>query len=76
MNAVEFVDPATGQPSAEITVRVQQHALEHGLLLLTCGVYGNVIRFLHPLTIPDAQFDAALTTLGQALKSVLPAGAR
>jgi 4-aminobutyrate aminotransferase len=75
MNAVEFVDPATGQPSAEITVRVQQHALAHGLLLLTCGVYGNVIRFLHPLTIPDAQFDAALTTLGQALKSVLPATA-
>ena len=71
MNAVEFVDPTTGKPSAEIAQRVQQHALENGLLLLTCGMYGNVIRFLHPLTIPDAQFDLALETLGQALKAAL-----
>lgn len=69
MNAVEFVDPATGAPSAEITTRVQQHALSKGLVLLTCGVYGNVIRFLHPLTIPDAQFDQALATLGEALQA-------
>lgn len=71
MNAVEFVDPATGSPSAEIAQRVQQRALEKGLLLLTCGMYGNVIRFLHPLTIPEAQFDQALDTLGQSLKEAL-----
>lgn len=71
MIAVEFVDPATGNPSAEIAQRVQQRALENGLLLLTCGMFGNVIRFLHPLTIPEAQFDQALVTLGQALKETL-----
>lgn len=68
MNAVEFVDPETGGASATIALRVQQRALQKGLLLLTCGVYGNVIRFLHPLTIPDAQFDQALATLGQAIE--------
>jgi 4-aminobutyrate aminotransferase len=67
MVAAEFYDPATGQPSAEHAKRVQQRALEAGLLLLTCGTYGNVIRFLYPLTIPQAQFDAALVVLTQAL---------
>ncbi|WP_241900267.1 TauD/TfdA family dioxygenase, partial [Erwinia sp. OLMTSP26] len=45
----------------------QQRALAQGLLLLTCGAYGNVIRFLYPLTIPDAQFDAAMKILQDAL---------
>lgn len=67
MNAVEFADPVSGKPSAAIAQRVQQLALEQGLLLLTCGMHGNVIRFLHPLTIPDAQFDQALQILGRAL---------
>ncbi|SFC30819.1 4-aminobutyrate aminotransferase [Polaromonas sp. OV174] len=67
MVAAEFYDPATGQPSAEHAKRVQQRALAAGLLLLTCGSYGNVIRFLYPLTIPQAQFDAALLVLTQAL---------
>lgn len=71
MNAVEFVDPTTGSPSAERAQRVQQFALKKGLLLLTCGMYGNVIRFLHPLTIPEAQFDEALAILGEALLETL-----
>lgn len=67
MIAIEFNDPATGKPSADITRDVQQAALEQGLLLLTCGVYGNVIRFLYPLTIPQAQFTQALNILKQVL---------
>ncbi|MBB3322746.1 MULTISPECIES: 4-aminobutyrate--2-oxoglutarate transaminase [Atlantibacter] len=67
MIAVEFNDPATGKPSPDITREVQQAALEQGLLLLTCGVYGNVIRFLYPLTIPQAQFTQALNILKQVL---------
>ena len=67
MVAVEFNDPATGKPSPEFTRQVQQKAQEEGLLLLSCGVYGNVIRFLYPLTIPDAQFSQALTILARAL---------
>ncbi len=63
MIAAEFFGPATGEPSAAIAQKIQQQALEQGLLLLTCGQYGNVIRFLYPLTIPDAQFSRALTIL-------------
>jgi 4-aminobutyrate aminotransferase len=74
MNAVEFVEPATGAPSAAIAARVQQLALAKGLLLLTCGMHGNVIRFLHPLTIPDDQFEDALVVLEGALRGgALPA---
>lgn len=60
MVAVEFNDPHSGKPSPEFTRQVQDRALQEGLLLLSCGVYGNVIRFLYPLTIPDAQFRQAL----------------
>ncbi|SLM63389.1 MULTISPECIES: 4-aminobutyrate--2-oxoglutarate transaminase [Dickeya] len=67
MVAVEFNDPQTGKPSAEITKHYQQAALQQGLLLLTCGTYGNVIRFLYPLTIPDAQFSQALAVLSAVL---------
>ncbi len=67
MVAVEFNDPQTGKPSAAYTHKVQQKALEEGLLLLTCGVNGNVVRFLYPLTIPDDQFNKALGILGRAL---------
>lgn len=67
MIAAEFNDPQTGEPSAAIAQKIQQRALAQGLLLLTCGAYGNVIRFLYPLTIPDAQFDAAMKILQDAL---------
>jgi 4-aminobutyrate aminotransferase len=38
-------------------------ALKRGLLLLTCGIYGNVVRFLAPITIPDAHFAEAMDIL-------------
>lgn len=67
MVAVEFSDPQTGEPSPAFTQKVLTHALEAGLLLLSCGVYGNVIRFLYPLTIPDAQFRRALDIISRSL---------
>jgi 4-aminobutyrate aminotransferase len=67
MVAVEMNDPATGKPDAEAVKRVQARALAQGLILITCGVYGNVLRFLYPLTIPDAQFDRALDILADAI---------
>lgn len=67
MVAVEFNDPHSGEPSADFTRRVQDFALAEGLLLLSCGVDGNVIRFLYPLTIPDAQFHKALGIIARAL---------
>jgi len=66
MVAVEF-GSADGQPDAQAARRVQQRALEQGLILLTCGMHGNVVRFLYPLTIPDEQFAKALGILEAAL---------
>ncbi len=68
MIAMEFADPATGEPDAAFTKKVQTLALQKGLVLLTCGVYSNVVRFLFPLTIEDHVMDEALTILSAALK--------
>ena len=70
MNAVEFIDPASGKPSPEFTQKVRLAALKRGLLLLSCGTYANVIRFLYPLTTPDAVFDEGLAILKEALLEV------
>lgn len=67
MIAVEFNKAATGDPDADFTKRVQARALDAGLLLLTCGVYANALRFLFPLTIQDGVFDEALRILEAAL---------
>ncbi|MES2887890.1 MAG: 4-aminobutyrate--2-oxoglutarate transaminase [Pseudomonadota bacterium] len=69
MVAVEFNRPGTAEPDADFTRRVQALALEQGLLLLTCGVNGNVLRFLFPLTIPQPHFDEGLSILSQALQA-------
>ena len=63
MNAVEFNVAGKAEPNPAFTNRVREEALKRGLILLTCGVYGNVIRFLAPITIPDAVFDEALDIL-------------
>ena len=70
MVACEFAIPATGEPDPDLTKQIQQQALKRGLLLLTCGVYGNVIRFLFPLTIEDAVFAEALGILDAAFNAV------
>jgi 4-aminobutyrate aminotransferase len=68
MNAVEFNDANKGLPSAEFANQVRLKALERGLILLTCGVYGNVIRFLSPITIQDGVMNEALDILEAAIK--------
>lgn len=67
MNAVEFNLPGTDSPAPDFANRVREAALARGLILLTCGVHGNVIRFLAPLTIPDKVFAEALDTLEASL---------
>ena len=63
MNAVEFNDVTTKLPSADFANKVRLIALDKGLILLTCGVHGNVIRFLSPITIQDGVFNEALDIL-------------
>jgi 4-aminobutyrate aminotransferase len=69
MCAVEFVkDGTSGEPAPELTAQVLKSGNERGLILLSCGTYGNVIRFLPPLTASDEivnegmdLFEASLT---------------
>lgn len=66
MVAMEFAQP-DGTPAVEFTKLVQKRALDAGLLVLTCGVHANVVRFLFPLTIEDAVFDEGTAILANAL---------
>jgi 4-aminobutyrate aminotransferase len=63
MVAVEFRDPASHAPLGVMANAVKDGARERGLLLLTCGTDGNVVRFLAPLTIPQDHFDEAMAIL-------------
>jgi 4-aminobutyrate aminotransferase len=58
---------SVGVPDPDGAKAIQQRALERGLLLLTCGVHANVLRFLFPLTISDAVFEEGLAILEAAI---------
>ena len=68
MNAVEFADPKSKAPDAGFAGRVREIALGKGLILLTCGIYGNVIRFLSPITIQDDVFSEGLDILETSIR--------
>ncbi|MFN4208782.1 MAG: 4-aminobutyrate--2-oxoglutarate transaminase [Agrobacterium albertimagni] len=70
MNAVEFKVPGTDKPNADFTNAVRLKALDKGLILLTCGVYSNVIRFLAPITIQDEVFNEALDLIEASIREV------
>ncbi len=62
MLALEFVEP-----SGEVSKAVTTTAREEGLLLLSCGLYGNVIRLLPPLTATDEELERGLSILERSL---------
>ena len=71
MQALELVrSKATREPADEETKQVSQYCYEHGLVLITAGSYGNVIRLLMPLVVTDAQMDEAMDVLESALAAV------
>ncbi|RVT82195.1 4-aminobutyrate--2-oxoglutarate transaminase [Rhodobacteraceae bacterium CCMM004] len=68
MLAVEFVtDFDTGTPDAALTKRVIAHALKRGLILLACGMHGNALRIMVPLTASDAVIEEGLAIFEAAL---------
>jgi 4-aminobutyrate aminotransferase/(S)-3-amino-2-methylpropionate transaminase len=72
MQALELVrSRATREPADEETKQVSQYCYEHGLITITAGSYGNVIRVLVPLVITDAQMNEALDVLESALAAVV-----
>jgi 4-aminobutyrate aminotransferase / (S)-3-amino-2-methylpropionate transaminase / 5-aminovalerate transaminase len=72
MLAIELVhDRASKNPAPELVAAVCEEACRNGLLLLSAGVYSNVVRVLVPLTITDAELDEALGVWEQALEHSL-----
>jgi 4-aminobutyrate aminotransferase/(S)-3-amino-2-methylpropionate transaminase len=72
MCALEFVRPGEArQPAKEEAEQVLRYCHEHGLILLSAGSYGNVIRILVPLVVTDEQFDEGLAVLEGALAAVV-----
>ncbi|GAB3602792.1 4-aminobutyrate--2-oxoglutarate transaminase [Microbacterium aureliae] len=67
MIAVEFVDAATGKPDAALTAAVAKACIAEGVIVLTCGTFGNVIRFLPPLSITDDLLHEGLDVVLAAL---------
>ncbi|HEY2416568.1 MAG TPA: 4-aminobutyrate--2-oxoglutarate transaminase [Steroidobacteraceae bacterium] len=74
MVAIELVrNRRADQPDMELTRALVQRAAARGLIILSCGVYGNVIRLLAPLTISDALLAEGLDLLEASLAEVIAA---
>jgi 4-aminobutyrate aminotransferase / (S)-3-amino-2-methylpropionate transaminase / 5-aminovalerate transaminase len=74
MLAIELVhDRESQDPAPELVAAVCEEAFRNGLLLLSAGIYSNVVRVLVPLTIADGELDEALDVWERALEHVLAA---
>ena len=71
MRAIEIVKTRESrEPAADETRRITQYCYEHGLITITAGTYGNVVRVLVPLVITAEQMSEALDVLESAIASV------
>jgi 4-aminobutyrate aminotransferase-like enzyme len=59
----------TNAPSKKAAVGMRKEMLENGLLMHTCGHYGNVLRFMAPLVISEALVEKGLEIYGRAVKA-------
>ena len=72
MQAIElFTDASRAKPAPEVTKAAQVAALANGLITLSCGTYGNVLRLLAPLTISDALLDEGLEILVKSIEGAV-----
>jgi 4-aminobutyrate aminotransferase/(S)-3-amino-2-methylpropionate transaminase len=71
MMAMEFVRPGTLEPDADAARSIAQACHRAGVVVLTCGSFGNVIRLLPPLVIDDALLGDGLDVLAGAVDEVL-----
>jgi 4-aminobutyrate aminotransferase/(S)-3-amino-2-methylpropionate transaminase len=71
MRAIELVRSAeTREPAKRETEQVIRHCYQHGLIVLSAGTYGNVVRLLVPLVVTDEQYDEGLDILEAAIAAV------
>ncbi|MFF1250877.1 4-aminobutyrate--2-oxoglutarate transaminase [Pseudarthrobacter sp. NPDC058329] len=69
MLAIELVQAGSKEPNPELTKAVAAACLKEGVIILTCGTYGNVIRLLPPLVITDELLNDGLDVLAAAIKA-------
>lgn len=69
MMAIELVKAGTDEPDAALTSKIAAECFAQGVILLTCGTYGNVIRFLPPLSITDELLEEGLGVIADVLKA-------
>jgi len=73
MMAMELVkDRETKEPATEAAKKLVQNCFEKGLVLITCGNFGNVIRTLMPLVITDEQLERGFSILEETLQEICP----
>jgi 4-aminobutyrate aminotransferase/(S)-3-amino-2-methylpropionate transaminase len=70
MIAIELTKPGTLEPDAAATAAVARHCHSQGLVVLTCGTFGNVLRFLPPLVIGEALLEEGLDILEDAFAAL------
>ncbi|GAB1824489.1 4-aminobutyrate--2-oxoglutarate transaminase [Herbidospora sp. RD11066] len=70
MTAIELVVPGTKDPNPAAAAEIAKRCHAEGLVVLTAGTYGNVLRFLPPLVIPDHLLDEGLTILEKVVSEV------
>jgi 4-aminobutyrate aminotransferase/(S)-3-amino-2-methylpropionate transaminase len=66
MQAIELVQPGSKTPNPAAAQAVAKACHAAGLVVLTCGTYGNVLRFLPPLVMPDHLLDEGLQIIEKA----------
>jgi 4-aminobutyrate aminotransferase/(S)-3-amino-2-methylpropionate transaminase len=74
MLAIELVRPGGDEPAPEVAAAIARYCHAHGVLVLTCGTYGNVIRLLPPLVIGFDLLDEAVGVIGEAVTQAERAG--
>jgi 4-aminobutyrate aminotransferase len=70
MVGVELVDPATGRPDGPLAKATIARAADLGLLVLTCGSNGNVIRWIPPIDVTPAEISEAVEIFGETLRTI------
>jgi len=67
MVAMELCEPGSREPATELAARTMKLCYERGLVTMKAGIWNNVIRFLAPLCITDAQLEEGLQILSGAM---------
>jgi 4-aminobutyrate aminotransferase/(S)-3-amino-2-methylpropionate transaminase len=70
MIAIELTKPGTLEPDAAATAAVARHCHQQGLVVLTCGTFGNVLRFLPPLVIGEDLLEEGLDIIENAFAAL------